>query len=562
MARLFDPHNHLGGIVPYRVLAMASDRVGDLPDDRSGREIVDALLPKLEKDLQQELGWVPTPDDVEDFLAHHELRVRRGDEVAEVIKVKPPDSGWGTTAVFSTADAYTDGVANMLAESGALARLEIVVIARFYELVRDMLARAKERDWISPSRRARLEAGSGVLGRIVEASAGVPVPDWRALLDDPTALPGDGAGLAAIGKPMKRLLQNAFSATPLTDYDTAYVARKFLQDGALFAQGAPPVSSAALLGAALRELDRQGIGYAEVSAGSDEIKAMLGDPTCSGLLAGWADRVRIGWLAQVPNPLVMDPDKEADFGKVLAEVKPALADPAFAGFSVLAPETQEYGAHPETLRDRMGALLRALPDERRCVAHFHAGEGAPAWRVPGPDAVALLTGKRADIKPYVDPEATRKRAELANRNVTAVLNALEANKGLLRDSIRFRLGHVTHADAEQAKRMKALGVWADVNLTSNAATSAWFLDAATDVKRLTVDEYAAHGVTAVAGSGAKFVLGTDGSGVEHSTMMIEYELLRRLGAKQDPSGRWAVASARNGEAHMGWIGVLEATAAA
>jgi hypothetical protein len=45
--------------------------------------------------------------------------------------------------------------------------------------------------------------------------------------------------------------------------------------------------------------------------------------------------------------------------------------------------------------------------------------------------------------------------------------------------------------------------------------------------------------------------------VEHSTLMIEYELLRRLGKKYDPSAKWAADSARNGEEHMAWIGVLE-----
>jgi hypothetical protein len=557
MARYFDPHNHIGGVVPYRALAMLSARVGDIPGDRSGRDIVKTLLGQLDGTLEMELGYVPTVDDIEDYLGHHELRRREGSEVVEVIKVKPPGSSWDNSPVISTADGYRDRVTTILTESSALARLEIVVIARFYELVRDMLIRAQKLDWVSPSKRARLEAGSGVLNRIIQASADVKVPDWRALVEDPSGLPEDAAGLAKIGKPMKRLLQNAFTATPLTDYDTAYVARKFLQDKALFAKGVVPIDAAALLGGVLRELERQGINYAEVSAGADEIQAMLDDPTCRGLLNDWAPKARIGWLAQVPNPNVMDPAWEASFVKVLAELEPALADPAFAGFSVLAPETQEYGAHPDTVRERLGRLLKVLPADRRCVAHIHAGEGCPVWRVPGPDAVELLTGKRSEIKPYVDAEATRKRGELANRNVTAVLNALEANRELLSDSIRVRLGHVTHADADQGERMKSLGVWADVNLTSNAATSAWFLEVATDVKRLTEDAYMAHGVTAVAGSGAKFVLGTDGSGVEHSTLMIEYELLRRLAKKYDPSAKWAADSARNGEEHMAWIGVLE-----
>src|SRR5262245_34989390 len=186
MARYFDPHNHIGGVVPYRALAMLSARVGDIPGDRSGRDIVKALLGQLDGTLEMELGYVPTVDDIEDYLGHHELRRREGGEVVEVIKVKPPGSAWDNSPVISTADGYRDRVTTILTESSALARLEIVVIARFYELVRDMLIRAQKLDWVSPSKRARIEAGSGVLGRIIQASADVKVPDWRALVEDPS----------------------------------------------------------------------------------------------------------------------------------------------------------------------------------------------------------------------------------------------------------------------------------------------------------------------------------------------------------------------------------------
>jgi hypothetical protein len=195
----------------------------------------------------------------------------------------------------------------------------------------------------------------------------------------------------------------------------------------------------------------------------------------------------------------------------------------------------------------------------RTVAHVHVGEGAAVWALDAAQIQALLTGKRAQIPPQVDAAAMTDEMQQARGNISAVLDALTSIKDLqpqLFERTRVRLGHVTHAGADQARRMKALDLWADVNLTSNSATTAWFLTGApyqVDVKRLDAARYAEHGVTALAEAGVRFVLGTDGSGVEHSAIRIEFDVLGRVAASRQPPPDWVATAIRNAEDHVAWI---------
>jgi hypothetical protein len=536
---VFDPHNHLGGILPYRVYSLLAGPTDD--DDPGGVVIAERLLASLGGAIASEIGFAATLEDVEDYLAHHEINREQ-----VVVKVKPPNSPKVADPVWVSKQALQDGVAHRVVESPALARLELVLMVRFYTIVADMLARARATgDWAG--KWARIEAGSGVLDLVVDAMKQFHVPDWRTLLERPDE------GDLALAKPVKHLLQNVFTASPLTDFDTAYVTRGFLSSPRLFPPGrvpVPPGTSAPTLAATLRELDRQAIDYAEVSIGGDDVLTMLDDPESRRVLADSA--VRIGWLVQIPNPQIVQPDNAAAFEASRQAVAAALARPEVAGFTVLAPELTNYGISPPTVKDRLGQLF-AICNElapRRVVAHIHVGEGGPAWNLPRDVRMDLLLGKRAKVAPAVDREATEKAKEVARGNVTAILDGLPDD---IAPSVRVRFGHVTHAGDEQAARMTERGVWADVNLTSNISTSAWFVGGEVDVKRVDPRLYEGHGVYALAAAGVPFVLGTDGSGVEHSALTVEYAVLGELAKLESPVPPWVRQSLQNSAEHTAWI---------
>jgi predicted amidohydrolase YtcJ len=73
----------------------------------------------------------------------------------------------------------------------------------------------------------------------------------------------------------------------------------------------------------------------------------------------------------------------------------------------------------------------------------------------------------------VGPDGLPAHYTTAQKNLELLLRTLET-KGWSqgKDGIIIRFGHATHATAEQAQRMAALGIVAEVNLTSNRVTGA------------------------------------------------------------------------------------------
>ena len=550
----FDPHNHLGGIIPYRILALYARATSSA--DRGGRDILGgedivaellanaAFVSQIEQELRLERPL--TLADVEDYLAHHEIISHERPSV-EVLKVKPltptsPDLKLDHEPVWMSALAYGHEARRRVVGSKALPQLEVIVLARFFPVVRDMLERAESQDPPWGWAKDRLEAGTKVLGPIVEAMRKMEIPDYRQWLADPLSTPTD------LAKPMKHLLQYTFTATPLTDFDTAYVARGFLLDPDLFkSPDKPPLTRDLILRGALRELTRQGVEYAEVSVSDKDITY------CAEHKSSGEDGVpRIGWLLSIANNSVVDaklspPDYDM--------VKGYLEHPGIVGFSILAPERYDYTDKLETLRDRLISLLEVCRDVcqdsgGRRVAHIHVGEGWPAWRVD-PSEVNNVLLKRATVKPSVDAKAMEAREKSAQRNIGAILSVLESAGPALVGSTRVRLGHVTHSTPDLAERMRVLGVWADVNLTSNIATSAWYLDDAIDLKRIDPKLFENHGIHAIADKNVSFVLGTDGGGVEHSALAVEAELMQHIAGKNAID--WEEKVTRNAAAHVNWI---------
>jgi hypothetical protein len=577
----FDPHNHLNGIVPYRVLALLADATDDLADGRSGTAIANELLVRFAGEIHEELGLPgtegPLPLEVfEGYLAHRELisTSPSGDPIA--VKVKAPDANPASSQVWASPLAYETGVREgrtyprtAVTSSETLARIEFLLIARFFDVVSRMVTRACEkmagRDtadaerWQKKARRLTGPASSQVLPALVDAMQDVyvrhQIGEWRTWLKNP-AERFRAAPYQSAAKEMKHLLQHAFTSTPLTDYDTAYAVRGFLTDPTLFGRNGPPLTTQAVFAAGVRELARQGIEYAEVSAGWDEIDK----------IGAWnpARGVKVGWLVAIPHMLFTG-DSETDFDHAVDELATALAGgKGVVGFSMLSPEAS-YAAASRTGRftARLQKLLDALEDaDRETVAHLHVGEGTARWQL-GPEHGAgrvqseerrkeireLLLRKRSGVRPRLDEEASREQARIAEENVGAVLDALAGCRRP--DLVRIRLGHVTRAISPHAQRMAEATppIWADVNLTSNIATSVWNDERrAVDVKRLEAEHFRGHAVHELVKAKVPFVLGTDGSGVEHSAMMVERSLLETI------AGRPALDSATaSGKAHMEWI---------
>ena len=181
----------------------------------------------------------------------------------------------------------------------------------------------------------------------------------------------------------------------------------------------------------------------------------------------------------------------------------------------------------------MGPSLRNAP---RPEVHFLIQFTQPLLSSVGPLSKDMWAYYQADGKPTegpangmntaneqllldVEKEPTGKplHYRLARFNVQGLLEAVEEFRtelGTDQEQARFddyviiRFGHVSHASQKQAARMAADHVWADVCLTSNVSTRA-------------ISHLHDHSLAALAAEKTHIVLGTDGSGVEHSHMSEE-----------------------------------------
>jgi len=146
----------------------------------------------------------------------------------------------------------------------------------------------------------------------------------------------------------------------------------------------------------------------------------------------------------------------------------------------------------------------------------------------------------------VDVKSGMKHWEVARSNLDCIINAVkryrsgktEEQKVEFDKYVRVRLGHVTHASFQQAVDMRDNNIWVDINLASNLATSAYRfttqeLNIKFDTKFDSIHKYLVqnylirHGFLKVWLAGTSFLMGTDGSGTEHSGMLpIDVDLAR------------------------------------
>ncbi|HET7929828.1 MAG TPA: hypothetical protein VFL63_00340 [Rhodanobacteraceae bacterium] len=223
-------------------------------------------------------------------------------------------------------------------------------------------------------------------------------------------------------------------------------------------------------------------------------------------------------------------------------------------------------AYYEALVDavyRAAHARRALGWHGKLLVHTHVGEGFTAYYARKPPVQPWRFDTVFAQLPVLDGNVVT-NAEAPRDNIGMLIEAVARVRRAhpdLDDYIVIRFGHVTHATLAQAEAMARLHIEADINLDSNLATGAWsFADmpdadaaarraafmaarpasnaALNDLPELLIPDPAdANAVAAVLGSHplkymlmahVRVMLGSDGEGVEHSSMPREYALAASL----------------------------------
>ena len=194
----------------------------------------------------------------------------------------------------------------------------------------------------------------------------------------------------------------------------------------------------------------------------------------------------------------------------------------------------------------------------KMVVRIHVGEGSPLLETPfvSEQPAACEEAKKFSKIMKTNENANEYVHQKQSRiNISYLLRAIEQLKKQtkdLDDYIVIRLGHMTHATKEQAELAKKLNITADVNLSSNIATQALTVDPAIikeflEDKGITADKvrdlykaletngapigkiFDGHGLKWLLFYDVPTVLGTDGSGVEHTTGLAhEYGIAEKL----------------------------------
>jgi hypothetical protein len=195
-----------------------------------------------------------------------------------------------------------------------------------------------------------------------------------------------------------------------------------------------------------------------------------------------------------------------------------------------------------------GVERRKMGWHGKLLVHTHVGEGGAVYQIaalPTPPGSlfksfpAVLFNKNKNPV-YVDE---------GRRNIDLLIDAvksLQSEIPQIQDYVVFRFGHVTQAQEKEAEDMQRFHIEADINLDSNLATRAYYVPPPDfelkedeqfdynnwpDVLRRTgkIEEVLAnHSLKFMLKAGVRTLLGTDGSGVEHSDIAREYQLAESL----------------------------------
>lgn len=349
--------------------------------------------------------------------------------------------------------------------------------------------------------------------------------------------PDDAMDVATLDGVLERL----YTATPFTEFDSAYALHKPAQQwlGQRFYDDDGQALDDALCTAQVLELARTQITDSEQSISfiggwrhdDSGYSSKLHDVLCAAQRPGELAPVLQGLGLPVPEVRIIlmththELGQDADgstfqtfehSGQCHAEPLPAalrmspellynallgrdqdgqpVVDPAqqiaffdaLAGLDTAAPEmtcfTDAGMAHYQRLIDatlRAAKARRALGWTGKLLVHTHVGENFGVYYAQQPPARPWTFDTVFAQLPVLSGNVVT-NAEVPGHNIDQVLDAIEqARRDLpeLDDYVIIRLGHVTYASAAQAQRMAELGVEADVNLDSNLSTGSWSLTA-------------------------------------------------------------------------------------
>jgi hypothetical protein len=308
----------------------------------------------------------------------------------------------------------------------------------------------------------------------------------------------------------------------------------------------------------------------------------------SSILAGKLEGEKVKVMRQGKTSCVADgdasfPEPEHAYTQMLLEELDFVT-----GVDLASPETACYQAPHGEKKDvaltgahtfhKLASMLSEVGKKRsrRVHMHVHCGEGYPMFDYPKilgdaykPEEFTTMvhTAKAgfklvnpddddegfgaADIEKYCEglkenvlkPNAVVMSGDeplhygTGRSNIDAILANLALLHQDVRKHIRVRLGHSTHATFAQSVKMKSLEVDADINLSSNLATQALVhgvprmgqLEKLSERHtKLIATAFAPHGLLNMFAAGVRVLLGTDGSGVEHSWMPNEFEIADKL----------------------------------
>jgi len=364
-------------------------------------------------------------------------------------------------------------------------------------------------------------------------------------------------------------LEAVLSATPYTEFDSAYYVRGLVTDA--IAEKTPlagkylnlAITADQEIGFITSALRSQGILYSEQFVSPKKIESLTASQETVLRKAGvvlfvqfvnvfLAQNGERTWLKAVPTDRGGTRCAEEP-GKDLLEKQSALlarlpelvkGNPLVRGVDILAPERNCIGDHGlENLNQLATELFGiARSNGRRMVLHIHIGEGYPIFPTNQLERLRSEAYAQCDLNltlpvPMVSSAGVPLHYGNARENVRRVLGAVEdfrrSAPADLDDWLKIRFGHVTHLDANLAKRIAAANVDVDVDLTSNLVTGALTtaLPGNTSMASCTTAAYRSalddamrsHSLMYLLDNNVNTVLGTDGAGVEHSSFLQEYK---------------------------------------
>jgi hypothetical protein len=301
-------------------------------------------------------------------------------------------------------------------------------------------------------------------------------------------------------------LRRAMTASAEMPFDFTYDPRGLLIDH-MKRQG----RAEAFVEATVLSLKRQGVTYAELQG---KLNTPGVDPETFAAI-GERHGVKIRMLPHLVTQQFAEGGAgftEEDLHKLLFgknwKERGQVPD-MIAGIDICGPENGRWDEAGMAHMERAFTLLQQQADlsGRKLVLRPHVGEG--------------YSGTEGQRRLGVEEDARQGR--IAQENLDTILVRLQKmrDEGTYRPppegSVEIRLGHVTQATADQVRRMKDLGVIAEVNIGSNLVTGALGRARGGSASRL--EE---HPLLLLLYHGVPTLLSTDAQGVMSTDLSKEY----------------------------------------